>query len=146
MLARVVQQADLLLVDVADPAQPKPLGAVAAGSPADLAFSPDGRTLATASGSPVLWDVTDPTRPVAVEELTEHSSDTSAVVFDRGGHGLVTASNDPRNPTALLWNTGDLPEVVARATELVCAAVGPGFTEQEWEQYARGLPYQQLCP
>ncbi|MGW5649716.1 hypothetical protein ACWEV3_43335 [Saccharopolyspora sp. NPDC003752] len=32
------------------------------------------------------------------------------------------------------------------ATEWTCAAVDPGFTEQEWDQHAHGLPYQHLYP
>ncbi|MEU5848749.1 hypothetical protein [Saccharopolyspora shandongensis] len=46
----------------------------------------------------------------------------------------------------MLWDVGDLPDAVARATELACAAAGPGFTEQEWNVRAPGLPYRRLCP
>ncbi|MEV0703347.1 TIR domain-containing protein [Saccharopolyspora sp. NPDC050389] len=140
-----LNERSLTLLDVTDPARPKTLGTANAGNAEDVAFSPDGHTIATASGPPVLWDATDPTRPILVTDLTGHVRDTSSVAFDRSGRSLLTASDEPINTTAMLWTVGDLPDVVARATELACAAVGPGFTEQEWNERAPDLPYRRLC-
>ncbi|MEU6267961.1 hypothetical protein [Saccharopolyspora shandongensis] len=80
-----------------------------------------------------------------VTGLTEHTSETASA-FDRSGRSLLTASSETTITTAMLWDVGDLPDVVARATGLACAAAGPGFTEQEWNVRAPGLPYRRLRP
>ncbi|SDY71545.1 hypothetical protein SAMN05216215_103351 [Saccharopolyspora shandongensis] len=81
-----------------------------------------------------------------VQFWKEQGRAKSLLIVLTDGEIRLTASSETTITTAMLWNVGDLPDVVARATELACAAAGPGFTEQEWNVRAPGLPYRRLCP
>ncbi|MFJ6389511.1 AAA family ATPase [Streptomyces sp. NPDC091972] len=74
--------------------------------PDALAFSPDGRTLATAydSRSLQLWDITDPARPVSHGPIAGHRGYIDSLVFSPDGRTLASGSADG---TIRLWRVTD---------------------------------------
>ncbi|MEU0029008.1 WD40 repeat domain-containing protein [Streptomyces sp. NPDC006335] len=99
------------LWNVTDPAHPAPYGpALVLRSrfmgPDALAFSPDGRTLASAydSRSLQLWDVTDPAHPVSHGPITGHKGYIDGLAFSPDGRTLASGSADG---TIRLWRVTD---------------------------------------
>ena len=99
------------LWNVTDPAHPTPYGpALVLRSrfmgPDALAFSPDGRTLATAYDSRrlQLWDVTDPAHPVSHGPIAGHRGYIDSLVFSPDGRTLASGSADG---TIRLWKVTD---------------------------------------
>src|SRR5207253_298330 len=80
----------------------------------DVAFSPDGKTLAMASreGSVLLWDVVG---GKLLERLKGHSSAVGAVTFSPDGRTLATGGGDQ---TVRLWNVQTRRELACRALAL----------------------------
>jgi WD40 repeat protein len=99
------------LWNVTDPARPVPYGpALVLRSrfmgPDALAFSPDGRTLATAYDSRdlQLWDVSDPAHPVSHGPVAGHRGYIDGLTFSPDGRTLASSSADG---TIRLWKVTD---------------------------------------
>ncbi|MEU2391743.1 WD40 repeat domain-containing protein [Streptomyces sp. NPDC007369] len=97
----------VLLWDLTKPDRPQPLAGAQIserGHVMSLAFSPDGRLMATGTADGVLrlWNTADPARGITpYGELRGHQSDVRAVSFSPDGRSLVSGGADH---TVRLWD------------------------------------------
>ena len=104
----------VVLWDVLDPRRPSRLGEAETGytdTVTGLAFTPDGKTLATSGffeDDVTLWDVSDRRGPVRIgSPLVGHTDTVYALAFSPNGNRLASGSGDQ---TAILWDVSDLRE------------------------------------
>ena len=114
----------ILLWDVSNPEAPQPLGRPLDAHKEDVrtvTFSPDGRTLASAScgktngtvcieGEIILWDVSSPESPVPLGmPLRGHTNMIQSLALSTDGKTLASGSWDQ---TVLLWDISDVSHPV----------------------------------
>jgi WD40 repeat protein len=104
-----------------------------------VAFSSDGKTLASGSADAtiILWDMA--TRQRLGEPLTGHSNWVTNVAFSPDGKTLASGSWDN---TIILWDV-DPESWKAR----ICQIAGRNLTRSEWSRYFgnQGEPYRKTC-
>jgi WD40 repeat protein len=99
--------------------------------PLDVAFSPDGSMLASATADEViLWSVAQRA------QLSTMTVGSSPLAFSPDGHTLASGSGDG----TILWDVD-----VTSWRRKLCAVAGHDLSKEEWENYLAGRPYQPTC-
>jgi hypothetical protein len=110
------------------------------GSVRSVAFSPDGRTLASGSDDHTvrLWDLA--TQRQIGDPLSGHIDQVHSVAFSPDGKTLASGSRDS---TMRIWNVAYTADPAA----YLCALAGRILTRDEWIQYVPpGPSYRTVCP
>ena len=97
-----------------------------------IAFSPDGRLLASGDTYVYLWSVQ---QHAQVADLGS-AGDVQALSFNPSGTILMSVASSK----VTMWQL-DPRSWIGR----ICSAVNRNLTEREWDSYVPGWPYQRLC-
>jgi WD40 repeat protein len=101
----------VLLWDVSNPAVLVPLSQVdhniSATRGISIAFSPDGKTLASCGGAFYLWDISDPANPFLIgERIFAQTGSVEKIAFSPDSKVFATGGVD--NDTVTLWDISNL--------------------------------------
>jgi WD40 repeat protein len=110
-----------------------------------MAFSPNGKILATANNQAtlILWDITDANAATQLGPPVPLTTEPAlGVKFSPNGRTLATIGFDNK---ATLWDVNGVVDLQDHAAETACAITSKGLDEATWKRYIPGLPYQNTC-
>ncbi|GIJ49605.1 hypothetical protein Val02_64910 [Virgisporangium aliadipatigenens] len=139
-------QAVVRNVDLRDLAQPfrNPSIAGHAEAVTGVAYSADGRLglIADNDWTISVWNLADPRRPHQLAALTGHTGPASGAAFGPADRSVVTGSADGR---AIVWDLGNIVDLVRDPREFACREAGGGLDPDEWRRYVHDRPYRDTC-
>ncbi|MEU9850654.1 caspase family protein [Streptomyces sp. NPDC047985] len=139
---------DIILWDITDPRRPEKTAEVSEDRDtiSRYVYHPAGNLvagLAQSDGSVVFWSVADRTRVHTAVVLNRHSRDVADLAFRPDGRYAATASGG--GDSLIIWDLNRLPDISADLFGAACTVAEGGLTEDEWETYVPGQPYQDTC-
>lgn len=149
-LATAGADGKVILWDVSRPARAFRLGR-SLETHAFIVFNPalflPGRYVLLTGGSDgtetLLWDVSDPVRPVQLWRLTGHRLFTTAVAVADNAELVATGSLEGQ---ILLWDLADFNALYDQAVRRACGLTGRGLDREEWVRFLPGVGYRETCP
>ncbi|WP_186404606.1 WD40 repeat domain-containing protein [[Actinomadura] parvosata] len=120
-----------------DPTAPGEVAGVDLPDITGMALTSDGRTalLASSLGDGILWNLSQPSRPVRLASLKGNTEDVNAVALSADGRAALMASS---YRGVFVWNLSGLADLVADPLKAICRQSGNGETisRKEWTTFA----------
>ncbi|MEO9477131.1 MAG: WD40 repeat domain-containing protein [Cyclobacteriaceae bacterium] len=105
----------------------------------DVEFSPDSKTLLTASrdGTARIWDIDNPRKFPLL--LDDHNGWVMTAAFNKDGSKIITGCKDN---FIRIWEVNH-----KTLADRICQLVDRNMTSEEWSEYVgENIPYQTTCP